>query len=641
MDFCHGAHSNSDHVGRRAEQLFDAQRDRIARDTDRMFALLMLLQWLGGILAAAMVSPNTWSGSIPSIHVHVWSAFICGGILSGLPIYLALYHTGKPVARHTIVVAQMLWSGLLIHLTGGRIETHFHVFGSLAFIAIYRDWRLLIAPTLVIAADHAIRGILWPQSIYGVLSATPWRTVEHSAWVIFEVIILMRSCRDSTREMKQIGRQRAELEQNNERIEREVEERTVELRQSLAWKAVILDSAADGIVTFDDRGIVREANRAAQRMFNAERDTLIGAPISSLLPSQDPRHSESIIARFFDGDDGNSKVLRRECIGRRRDGSVFPIELSVNAVQDGSESSFTGVMRDLTDAKAAAAELDRINEDLRVASRRAGMAEVATGVLHNVGNVLNSVNVSASIASDRIRGSRVSGLAKAVEMLELHSENLGQFMTEDQKGRQLPSYLAALSEHLSDERTDVLSELGSLSKNIDHIKNIVSMQQSYATAAGIIETVSVNEVLEDALRISSTSLARHDISINREYGDVDLVATDKQRVIQILVNLIQNAKQSMSGRDKKGASLTLRTNAENGWILIQVVDFGVGISAENLPRIFQHGFTTKKDGHGFGLHHSAQSARDLGGSLSVSSEGVGKGAVFTLKLPSKNSGGGK
>ena len=179
----------------RASTLFHNHFDEIAKSTDRMFALLMALQWAAGIVAALVVSPKTWAGAIPSVHVHVWSAFICGGVLSGLPIFLALRHPGLKSTRYTIAVAQMLWSALLIHLTGGRIETHFHIFGSLAFLAFYRDWRVLVPATIVVAADHAIRGVFWPQSVYGVLTASPWRSVEHAAWVIFEVIFLIRSCR--------------------------------------------------------------------------------------------------------------------------------------------------------------------------------------------------------------------------------------------------------------------------------------------------------------------------------------------------------------------------------------------------------------------------------------------------------------
>jgi len=195
-----------------------------------MFAMLMALQWAAGIVAALAVSPRTWAGSIPSVHVHVWYSLIGGGVLSGLPIFLALRHPGLRSTRYTIAVAQMLWSALLIHLTGGRIETHFHIFGSLAFLAMYRDWKVFVPAVVVVALDHAIRGIFWPQSVYGVLTASPWRTVEHAAWVIFEVIFLIRSCRTSVAELWDIAQQRVRLQRAKELTEVEVRSRTKALK---------------------------------------------------------------------------------------------------------------------------------------------------------------------------------------------------------------------------------------------------------------------------------------------------------------------------------------------------------------------------------------------------------------------------
>ncbi|MCZ6698164.1 MAG: hypothetical protein O7D94_04455, partial [Planctomycetota bacterium] len=233
---------------RRAETLFNDHRYQIAVSTDRMFALLMAIQWAAGIVAALLVSPRTWAGSIPSVHVHVWSALLGGGVLSGLPIFLALRHPGLRATRYTIAVAQMLWSALLIHLTGGRIETHFHVFGSLAFLAMYRDWRVLVPATVVVALDHATRGIFWPQSVYGVLTASPWRTVEHAAWVIFEDIFLIRSCRMSVGEMRDIANHRARLQSAKELTELEVRSRTNQLEaanQSLEHEVAERTQAED------------------------------------------------------------------------------------------------------------------------------------------------------------------------------------------------------------------------------------------------------------------------------------------------------------------------------------------------------------------------------------------------------------
>jgi signal transduction histidine kinase len=197
----------------RADVLFDEYQQDIYRRTDRMFAWLMGLQWVAGIVFALWVSPLAWSGTVSSIHLHVWAAVVLGGVVCLFPAALALLRPGQPSTRYTVAVAQMLMSALLIHLTGGRIETHFHVFGSLAFLAFYRDWRVLVPATVVVALDHMLRGIFWPQSVYGVLVSSHWRWIEHAAWVVFEDVFLIVSCRRTAAEMRERAERTAALEQ--------------------------------------------------------------------------------------------------------------------------------------------------------------------------------------------------------------------------------------------------------------------------------------------------------------------------------------------------------------------------------------------------------------------------------------------
>ncbi|HLY37342.1 MAG TPA: ATP-binding protein [Candidatus Binatia bacterium] len=196
----------------RARALFEDSQQALFRRTDRWFACLMACQWLAGIAAAYWISPRTWAGMTSRTHPHVWAAIFLGGAISLFPITLAVVRPGRRSTRYVIAVGQMLTSALLIHLTGGRIETHFHVFGSLAFLAVYRDWTVLVPATVVIALDHLLRGLLWPQSVYGVLSASGWRSFEHAAWVLFEDIFLIASCRRGVEEMRCVAERQAELE---------------------------------------------------------------------------------------------------------------------------------------------------------------------------------------------------------------------------------------------------------------------------------------------------------------------------------------------------------------------------------------------------------------------------------------------
>jgi signal transduction histidine kinase len=496
---------------KRSGQLFDNHQDRIHRRTDRLFAYLMIFQWLAGIAAAVWISPRTWIGTQSQIHVHIWAAIFIGGAITSFPVWLVWKRPGQVITRHAIAVGQMLTSALLIHLTGGRIETHFHVFGSLAFLAIYRDWKVLVSATVVVAADHFARGVFWPQSVFGVLAASPWRWVEHAGWVLFEDFFLLISIQQSHREMHQIADRQARLEDWNRGIENVVQQRTRELEET--------------------------------------------------------------------------------------------------------------------------------HKQLVTASRQAGMAEVATSVLHNVGNVLNSVNVSVAVLSDQVQKSRLDNLGKLATMMRDHADDLGNFITTDPKGRQLPKYITQLAEYMEHEKAAVVSELGSLRKNVDHVKDIVAMQQTYARVSGVTEIVRVTDLVEDALRMNASSLVRHDVQFFREYVEpLPEITVDRHKALQVLINLIRNARQACEAADSGEKRLTVRVTGPGDRVRIEVIDNGIGIPPENLPRLFTHGFTTKKEGHGFGLHSSCLAAKEMNGSLTAHSDGLGKGATFVLELPCQVSG---
>ena len=292
-----------------------------------------------------------------------------------------------------------------------------------------------------------------------------------------------------------------------------------------------------------------------------------------------------------------------------------------------------GISKDISDLKESEEKLAQLNQQLFATSRQAGMAEVATGVLHNVGNVLNSVNVSATIVADHVRRTKSGNVAKIATLFVQHKADLGAFLTSDARGRMIPEYLGTLAENLTEENTAIITELGHLQKNVEHIKDIVAMQQSYARTSGVLETISVPDLIEDALRMNAGSLARHDVQTVRDYQARPVVTTDKHKVMQILINLVRNAKYACDETGRTDKQILVRTTADLHGVKIAVIDNGVGILAENLDRIFNHGFTTRKHGHGFGLHSGALAARELGGELQVASEGVGKGAAFVLSLP--------
>jgi hypothetical protein len=200
------------HIRNRAAILLAKQKNKIFRETDRLFAVLMPLQYISGIIIALVFFPKTWTGNEMAIHPHVFTACILGALISGPPVFLALTRPGEKITRWVIACCQMLTSALLIHLTNGRTETHFHIFGSLALIAMYRDWKVMIPATLIVTLDHFLRGIYFPESVYGIVAASSWRTLEHAAWVVFEDIFLIRACFMSVSEMKKIALNQAQFE---------------------------------------------------------------------------------------------------------------------------------------------------------------------------------------------------------------------------------------------------------------------------------------------------------------------------------------------------------------------------------------------------------------------------------------------
>lgn len=308
-------------------------------------------------------------------------------------------------------------------------------------------------------------------------------------------------------------------------------------------------------------------------------------------------------------------------------------------------------IRNVTEARRREAELGsalRENEkimqqlhdtqnELVAAARQAGMAEIANNVLHNVGNVLNGVNVSADLVTRKIRESKVQGLAKAVQLINDHAADLGDFFTRDERGKILPGYLNKLGVALAAEQQGILEELASLTKSIDHIKDIVATQQSYAGAANFVEPIHVRDLIEDALRMKAGALARSRIEIVKEFAETPVIALDKSRMLQILINLVSNATQAMEAMPDRPHRLTLVTDiadsSDRPRVRICVTDNGDGIAPENMERLFVHGFTTRPEGHGFGLHSCVLAAAEMGGTLTARSDGQGKGASFTLEFP--------
>ena len=405
-----------------------------------------------------------------------------------------------------------------------------------------------------------------------------------------------------------------------------------ELSEAKARIENIIGSMADTLLVIDANMSISAVNRSLLTLLGYEEDELLQESPSKIFGEE--LAQGSIMETLF----CQGSVRDVETTYLAKNGQQIPMSLSGSLMRDecGGIQGLVCVAQDITERKRIEEERRHMHEQMMETSRRLGMADVATSVLHNVGNVLNSINVSVGIMGSSLRQSLVGDVRKISEMLSAHMDDLGTYLTEDKKGKQIPAYLAQLAEHLLKEQQTTLQELGSLHESVEHVKQCVAMQQGMVKAGGLQEPVALVDLMEQALTINKTHLEELQIVVIREFADVPEVVVDKHQTLQILVNLVRNSAQAMQVADQKVLTVRIFSSANvPNMVHLEVSDTGIGIAASNLTRIFSQGFTTKKDGHGFGLHSGALLAKNMGGSLTVTSDGVGCGATFHLTLPTE------
>ncbi len=418
------------------------------------------------------------------------------------------------------------------------------------------------------------------------------------------------------------------------RAQRTLEQTLQELRDSESKLLSVFESTDDLVFSMDPEGRLLTANSASRQVYFTRfgREPIVGQPY---FPESEPELRALWKLRLAKALTGQRQRYEEE---HDLEGVRHTFDIIVNPVR-GTEGRITGVTvfaRNITAVrKEAELRLGEVYRTLVDVSRQAGMAEIATGVLHNVGNTLNSVNVSTTLVLEKLRQTRLSGLAKISSLLKERSTDLSAFLTQDPQGKMLPAYISALSDQLHQEQDSLRKEMRSLSDSVEHIKSVISMQQKYARAAGALEEVYLPQLIDEALRLHAVSFERLGIRIERDYSGVVPVKLDRHRLLQILVNLLSNARDALisSETPDKKLTISIRPATEKERLLLQVMDNGIGIAPENAKRMFTQGFTTKKEGHGFGLHISALAATEMGGQLTCSSPGPGQGATFTLELP--------
>ena len=600
----------------RIAELFNEHQQDIYKRTDHMFAVLMTLQWVGGIVAAYWISPRAWVGTTSQTHIHVWAALFLGGAISSLPIFLALVRPGHTSTRYTVAIGQMLMGALLIHLTGGRIETHFHVFGSLAFLSFYRDWRVLIPATLVVVADHLLRGIFWPQSVYGVLGPSEWRWLEHAGWVLFEDTFLLIAIKRSVSEMWNIAERTVESENLNKELEGYVVQRTGQLaaankeleteeaerksaeealRDSEARYRLLFESNPFPMWVYDLETLSFLAvNTAVVRRYGYSPEEFLTMTIKDIRPVEDvPALLENIST--VSEEPNESGGWRHQ----KKDGTIIDVEITSYPLTFAGRRAELVLANDITERKRAEEALNRSEGQLRQALKMEAVGKLAGGVAHDFNNLLTAISGHSEMCLRRLTPS--NSLYRHVDQIKKAGDRA-----------------AALTRQLL-----AFSRKQILQPEVLDLNHIV---------------VELNKMLQ--------RLIGEDIALLMGLApEVGKVKADPNQLEQVIMNLVVNARDAMP----KGGKITIETSnvrlskesadlhitiPPGNYVMLAVSDSGCGMDAETQARIFEPFFTTKEVGKGTGLGLATVYGivKQSEGSIWVYSE-VDRGTTFKIYLP--------
>ena len=392
-----------------------------------------------------------------------------------------------------------------------------------------------------------------------------------------------------------------------------------------------LEAAHNAIIITDTSGIIAWANPAFSRLSGYSLPEVQGKnPRFLKSDCQDRDFYEQLWNTIRSGE-----VWHSEMINRHKDGHLYTEECTITPVRDaqGEIKHFIAVKQDISERKRVAEQLQETHHRLLELSRQAAIAEFATDILHNVGNVLNSVGVASGCLAQDLRRSHATRLSQVVSLIAEHRSDLGHFFAEDPKGKLVPEYLAQLAHRLGNEQAAALGEIEQIERNLQHLKTIITLQQAAAKGSCATEKVLPSELVQDTLQLTAGALSRAKTQVATEFVESAPVVLKRHVVLQILVNLVRNAVQACESSDAQPKKIRILADGNDQRLIISVSDNGIGIRPEDLPRIFEHGFTTKASGHGFGLHSCLAAVKDLSGTLTVESPGAGGGAKFTLELP--------
>lgn len=606
-----------------ASAIFDDALRSLHRRTDRLFRWLLLAQWGFAVLIAAWLSPWTYVGDDREIHIHVWSALVLGGALCGPALLLIAKRPGHVLTRQVVTVTQMLFSALLIHLTGGRIETHFHIFGSLAFVAFYRDRALIGTATVMVTLDHLLRGMLWPESVYGVINPEWWRFLEHATWVTFEDVVLLAGIARAQGDLREVAGREASLTEIKTTIEHEVVERTAELAASRERYQTLVERTQAVVWEFlPDEGRCR--------YIAPQVEPLLGYPRAqyettgffySVLHDDDAARVIAGIARArADGLD-----YQEELRFVAADGRIVHVRSMIAVEQRSDGTILRGVSIDITEQKLLEAEL-------REAQKLESLARMAAGVAHEINTPLqyigNDVEFLGVVASRLASDLRTIGTIDASSPTLAHERAL-----EIVRRAKLPTIERRVPEAL----TSIHGGLRAVERIVGTLRNITG-----AHPLGPERPGNARSGLDIDLGASLTTLLA---SARRHWTHVDfelefdatpgVVRGDAGTLALALDGLLRNAAEACTASGHADARVTVGVREADGHVEIRITDRGPGIPASIRDRIFDPFFTTKGVGHGSG--EGLNRIRDIivqghDGELRVDTSGPG-GTTLLVRLP--------
>ncbi len=542
---------------------------------------------------------------------HVEPVFENGKRLGTLVIesdMRTLYGRGKSYALATIAI-------LLIASFSGRWLT-FRIGGVIVEPVVELS---SVAKAVATSADYSLRASKLGDDEVGQL-------VEHFNTMLGEVqkrdeaiTVAQLELENKVLERTSELNDRIEEGRRNQELSRENEARYRNLFESNPMPMFVMDLETLAFVA---------VNNAAMKHYGYSQEEFLHMSLPAITMGAEP----TVVIRAFRS---SAKSFNAgEWKHRRKTAPNIEVEIVAHAILYSGKVAKIILANDVTARNETQRQVEELHRKLVETSRQAGMAEVATGVLHNVGNVLNSVNVSATVLADSVKQTKATSLKRVVTLLEANKSDLVAFFSPGGKGQMLPGYLATLNDQIGLEQDSRLAELAQLTKNIAHIKDIVAMQQNYAKVTGVLENHPPRVLVEEALQLSSAENKRLEVTVELNAPkDIPDVFVDRHQVMQILVNLLTNARQAVVEHSDSKRLVCVSLETSSNMVRVSIRDYGCGIPEENLTRIFNHGFTTKKDGHGFGLHSAANSAKEMGGGLFAESAGLGLGATFHLDLP--------